>query len=170
MVDAKMAARLAEKQGLESVSDRLADLRSVGWIPGSNRGYSLFRLPLTEPFTGWWDHKPFPLVQLELSVIKRSTAVSVFMRLYNQVSLNDYVHTREDELARIAGGEACPLGTEDTIARTVLWKSAGGWGDDVDWGGRAQRLSNLSPRWVEVFADLCEECRRVRRESGYPDH
>lgn len=165
-VDAKMAVRSAERQALAAVSDQLEPLRAAGWIPRASRERWLFRLPLTEPISRWTGDDPFPLVQLELFVGKRSSTVSVFTIMYNQVSLPAYVQARQDELVRIASAGACPLGTDLPIA---LWKSTGGWDDDVDWIARAQSLAHSTPHWVDVFSDLCAECRRVRLESGYSD-
>lgn len=165
-VDAKMASRSMEKQALLTLSDRLGLLKAAGWVPRAARERWLFRLPLTELVSRWTNEEPIPFGQLEVSVAKRSTTVSVFTTMYNQVSLPDYLEARREELARIAGTDACPLGKNLPIA---LWRSTGGWDDDVDWAERDRGLAERTPCWVEVFADLWKECRRIRRESGYVD-
>jgi hypothetical protein len=97
---------------------------------GQQRGTWLFRRPLTEPVTRWANQDAFPLVELELSVTKRGTTVYAFTSMYNQVSMADFIAPRRDEFESIVHPAACPMGDE---ARTVIWKSDGGWGDPVDW-------------------------------------
>jgi hypothetical protein len=162
-VEAKMSERAAEKKALAAIVTRLAPLQELGWEPRTNGERWPLRLPLTEAFTRWREDQPFPLVQLELSVMKRRTAVSAFSIMYNQVNLNAYVEARRGTLERIASPEPCPLGKY----RPVLWRAKGGWADRVDWDERVGVFVARTPHWVNVFAELCDECRRIRRESGY---
>jgi len=154
----KMDDRAAEKAALRSIYELLAPMREVGWeevTPGGN----LF-LPFTEPFHRWPEDEPFPLVRLELVISKRHCAVNAFTILYNQVSLGSYVNSRRATLEEIAAPEVCTLGGSGS-GRAELWREAGGWGDTVDWAARGTAIAGRSPRWAEIFRDLCDECRAI---------
>ncbi len=163
-VDAKLHAKEVERTTLTAVTERLGPLKELGWARRAEKQRGLLQLPLTEPMQRWTDDEPFPLVLLALDIAKRSTEVTGFTIMYNQVDLGTYVEERRSVLEDIAAPAECKLGS----GWTGLWRTSGGWGDDIDWEDRARLLAALTPRWIEVFSPLTEECRRVRLASGLP--
>jgi hypothetical protein len=108
--------------------------------------------------------EPFPLVLFALDITKRHTEVLAFTIMYNQVDLGAYIDDRRAVLEYIATPEECRLGA----GWPSLWRAPGGWGDDIEWEERARLLAALTPRWVEVFSVLVDQCRQVRLQSGHP--
>ena len=163
-VDAKVHAKEVERTTLAAITERLGPLKELGWARRAEEQRGLLQLPLTEPMQRWTDDEPFPLVLLALEIAKRSTEVTGFTIMYNQVDFAAYVEERRSLLEDIAASAECRLGA----GWTSLWRAPGGWGDDIDWEERARLLATLTPRWVELFSALVEECRQVRFASGLP--
>jgi hypothetical protein len=161
-VDAKMHERATMLGSLVSIDGRLGPIYSLGWAQRSDRERWNYRLALTEPMKRWeGEEDPYPLLQLELAIIKRRTDVTAFTVMYNQVDLDAYVEAHSGAFEEIAAPDACPLGK----TWPALWRASGGWGDDVDWDGRAQRLAALTPLWIETFSELTATCLQVRETS-----
>jgi hypothetical protein len=163
-VDAKVAAKEAERAAIAAATKRLGPLMELGWARRQEKQRGVLQLPLTEPMTRDFSDESFPLVLLALEITKRHTEVLGFIIMYNQVDFPAYLDEHRLVFEEIAHPAECRLGA----GWPSLWRAPGGWGDDIDWEERAGLLAALTPRWVEVFAALVEECLSVRRASGYP--
>lgn len=163
-VDAKMAAKAAEKMAWAAIAPHLGALTDAGWVENIQRGLYSYQLVLADAAPYDPEQERYRLVHLSFAVVKRQASVSIGIAMYNQVDLPAYTDRHRVVLEAIAAPDLCTLGG----TWPMLWTGKGGWDDEVDWSERAQRLATMTPKWRDVFAELCDECRRVRVESGYP--
>jgi len=156
-VDAKMEEREAQKRSLAARLRELRALANIGWIPREDRERWLLRLLMSEQYIRDLDQEPYPLLQLELLVGKRTTSVTAFTILYWAVDLPAYVESRRRTFEEIAAPEECRLGP----LPVELLRVRGGWADDnVDWPERGERLADLTRQWRVAFVDFIDATRR----------
>ena len=156
-VDAKMAAKAAEEAASATIALQLGGLNDTGWIPTEDRERWLLRLLMSEQYIRDFDQEPYPLLQLELLIGKRTTSVIAFTILYWAVDLPAYVDSRRRAFEEIASPEKCRLGASPVVLLIV----SGGWADDnVDWTERGEWLVGLTGRWRAAFADFIDDTRR----------
>jgi hypothetical protein len=166
-VNAKMRARVEEKEGVQRAARKLKPLEVVGWRLGLDNKYWPWTLPLTPSVAVWPGDEPTPMVSLRLSIGKRSTSVSLMLRMYNQIDVRGYLNKGATLLAHIASPRACAL---DKKPWGDVWVEPKGWADDVDWGAIAKELCACTPKWVEAFGPMCDESMRVLVELRKQRH
>lgn len=155
-VDAKMEEREVEKRSLTARLGELGALADIGWIPRVDRERWLLRLPMSEQYIRDFDHEPYPLLQLELLVGKRTTTVTAFTILYWAVDLPVYAESRQRTFEEIAAPDECRLGAHPT----ELLRFRGGWADaNIDWHEHGERLADLTSQWRVAFADFIDDTR-----------
>jgi hypothetical protein len=98
------------------------------------------------------------LLYLTLSITTRRCAVTIAAGSSFYGWIKGYLRDCWDTLEHIAVPDECTV-REGT---TTLWRCKGGWGDNVDWDERVAGLADRTKRWVEVFADLSQECRSAQ--------
>jgi hypothetical protein len=158
----KIAEASTEKQALRSIAKHFAPLLRLGW-EANHRARWFLRLPLTEAISLWPGEEPFPLVQLEFIVRKRQCYVAAFAMRYNRVNIANYVLTQRAILEQIASPDDCPLGLNP---RPLLWRTSGGWADDIDWSDRALALAHRTELWTVVFDEFCAEFLRIHKDMS----
>ena len=152
-----MVERQAEKRSLAVRLSELCALRAIGWIPREDRERWLLRLLMSEQYLRDFDQEPYPLLQLEFLVGKRTTTVTAFTILHWAVDLPGYVESRRSTFEEVVSPHECRLGA----LPVELLRLAGGWADDnVDWPERGQTLVGLTDRWRVAFADFIDETRQ----------
>ena len=101
------------------------------------------------------------LLYLTLSITRRRSAITVATSMAMFEQLKAFVTENVDALETIAAPETC-LARED---RRTIWRAEGGWADPIDWEERIRSLSEKTPRWAEVFADMGAKCRQDQEAS-----
>jgi len=161
--DRRVAQKLdddaTEAAALRAAARQLRPLKAVGWKATSARPGE-FRLALTEPLRRWPMDEPCPLVELMVAIARRQTTVSLWTCMYNDIDVHSYVVAHRETLERIAAPDLCDFDDE----RLTVWRSAGGWADDVEWAVRGAVLADRTGPWAEAFADLCADCVQVQRQ------
>jgi hypothetical protein len=156
-VDAAMEEREVQKRSLTARLSELRALSEIGWIPRDDRERWLLRLLMSEQYIRDFDQEPYPLLQLELFVGKRTSSVTAFTILYWAVDLPAYVESRRRTFEDVATPDECRLGE----LPVELLRVGGGWADEnVDWHERGDRLAGLTGQWRVAFADFIDEARR----------
>jgi hypothetical protein len=128
---------------------RLAPLLNLGWQRRGRTGVNI-RLPLVE-------HDPptlFPILQLWLSLGRKQCIVR--MQTTARLDMAAFCEDHRTELEEIAGDAATLLNTK----QPVIWQVVGGRADEVDWDVRVRTLAEHTSKWVQVFSQLAQECRR----------
>jgi hypothetical protein len=157
-VEAKMEEREAQKRSLTARLSEFRALSDIGWIAKDDRERWLLRLLMSEQYIRDFDQEPYPLLQLELLVGKRTTSVTASTIFYRAVDLPAYVESRRRTFEEIAAPEECRLGA----LPVELLRVRGGWADDnVDWPERGERLAGLTRQWRVAFADFIDDTRRM---------
>jgi hypothetical protein len=156
-VEAKMQERASAKEALLSIAPCLAPLRELGWIPADEREPSRYILELTEKVSEWPGAEPRALVQMMLSIIKRQASISLLTGNHRE-DASVFVAENQRLLESIASPDSCPLSGKGA---PVLWRDTGGWADDVDWETRASFLAECTPRWIDAFTMLREQCHQA---------
>ena len=162
-------------EAIAAVADVLQPLTDLGWRIGIGHHSRTFRLPLAEALRVSTDDPAemddfaqpdgiVSLLHIDLVVAKSLANVYAFSTLYGHVDVGTYAEARRALFEEIAAPAACSLGE----GRPSLWSVKPGLGPDVDWPGRAAALIAMTPRWVEEFSELAEQCRQARSALGHP--
>lgn len=147
--------RRLEAKGFEEAVGRLLRALNGDWKPFRP---GEIRLELTERVCRWPGDEPWPLVSINVAVLKRRTQASLSITLYNQVNLKSYLREHASAFQQIAesgGSESIDVET----GQPNLWRVGGGWADEVSWEDRAKALAEMSTRWISELEALCNACR-----------
>ncbi|MHB1783673.1 MAG: hypothetical protein ACYCTE_13520 [Acidimicrobiales bacterium] len=161
-VDEVLDERAEERSAMARISAQMGPLDAIGWKASeTDRGW--FRtFPLTEPVQRWGANRPDALARLEMSIKKRSAAITAFTVMYNLgISVAEYAAERTSLFERLAW----PASIAVHEGHPVVWTASGGWGDDVDWTEWVGLLAEKTGLWREAFSELAERCLRVQREQ-----
>ena len=163
-----------EEQLAQMVID-LEPLAALGWRLGVGNHSRTFRLPLVEVPRVASDDPPtldvfaqpdgvVSLLHLDLAVISNHANLSAYSPMHGVIDVGAYAEQHRAVLEEIAHPAVCTLG-EDSPS---LWRVSPGLGLDADWRARGDALAVKTPRWIEVFSALAEQCRRARSSQGHP--
>jgi hypothetical protein len=139
----------ADDEAWDEWATRLAPLLDLGWQRRGTTGVNL-RLPLA-------DHDPptfFAMLQLWLSLGRKQSIVR--MQTTAGLDMAGFCQEHRAELEEIADDGATVLNSR----QPVIWRFENGRADEVDWDARARTLAECTSRWVQVFSELAQECRR----------
>jgi hypothetical protein len=163
IVATKSDQRRQESLAIAELKRRANTLKKVGWSEGRTN-FNFMELALTRPLRRWPvrdgmpSEEPFPLVRLSMVIAKRHATVSVISSMASYVDLQKYVAARRLSLEALAK----PYATRLDAMWSVLWRSDGGWADNVEWTTRFADVAATTAPWRSVLADYVAECLEVR--------
>ncbi|WP_156994341.1 HIRAN domain-containing protein [Pseudonocardia acaciae] len=161
-IGTELGRRAAEKNTWTAILASLAPMIQQGWDPADKWGRKWHLcLPLTKPLLDpYYSHndEPIPLVQLQLTISKRTNTINIKILRPNLIGFDEYFHTRHDAFEAIAG--PCHYPSRENEFRRI-WTDTVGWTDDANWDKWAAAMAKRTTRWVQEFAPIREAYERL---------